>query len=89
MALQEGGVELKAESLVEEQILASCSCSEAGDLLEKQHIDNFLEDLYFLITTTVAEVTLSPSHEPNGLFETQGAGLWEPGCTASLKALGG
>lgn len=46
--------------------LASHSCSEAKDLPEKQHIGNFLEDLYFLITMTVAELTLSPSHEPNG-----------------------
>lgn len=66
VALQEGGVELKAESLVEVQILASYSCSEAEDLPEKQHIGNFLEDLYFLITTTVAELTPSPSREPNG-----------------------
>lgn len=89
MALQEGGVELKAESLVEVQILASCSCSEAEDPPEKQHIGNLLEDLYFLITTTVAELTLSPSREPNGLFETQPADSQESGCTASLKALVG
>lgn len=69
--------------------LASYSCSEAEDLLEKQHIDNFLEDLYFLITMTVAELTLSPSCEPNGLFETQLADSQESGCTASLKALVG
>lgn len=88
MAL-EGGAELKAESLVEVQSLASCSCSAVKDPPEKQHIDNSLEDLYFLITTTVAELTLSQAHEPNGLFEPQVADSQELGCTASLKALVG
>lgn len=67
--------------------LASYSCSEAEDLLEKQHIDNFLEDLYFLIRTTVAELMLSQSCEPNGLMVTQWADSQGSGCTASLKAL--
>lgn len=87
VALQGGGVELKAGSLVEVQILASYSCSEAEDLPEKQHIDNFLEDLYFLIRTTVAELMLSRSCEPNGLMVTQWADSQGSGCTASLKAL--
>lgn len=88
MAL-EGGVELKAELLVEVQILASCSYSAAEDPPEKQHIDNSLEDLYFLVTMMVAELTLSQAHEPNGLFEPQVADSQESGCTASLKALVG
>lgn len=67
--------------------LASYSCSEAEDLPEKQHIDNFLEDLYFLIRTTVAELMLSQSCEPNGLMVTQWADSQGSGCTASLKAL--
>lgn len=82
----EGGVELKAESLVEVQILASCSCSAAEDPPEKQHIDNSPQDLYFLITMTLAELTLAQAHEPNGLVEPQVADSQESGCTASLKA---
>lgn len=85
MAL-EGGGELKAESQAEVQILASCSCSAVEELLEKQHIDNSLQDLYFLIMMMVAELTLSQAHEPNGLFEPQVADSQESGCTASLKA---
>lgn len=69
--------------------LASYSCSEAEDLPAKQHIGNLLEDLYFLIMTMVAELTPSPSREPNGLFETQLADSGEPGRSASLKALVG
>lgn len=85
MAL-EGGGELKAESLAEVQILASCSCSAAEEPLEKQHIDNSQQDLYFLVMMMVAELTLSQAHEPNGLFEPQVADSQESGCTASLKA---
>lgn len=85
MAL-EGGVELKAESLVEVQILASCSCSAVEHPPEKQHIDNSLQDLYFLITTMVAELPLSQAHEANGLLEPQAADSQQSGCTASLKA---
>lgn len=85
MAL-EGGEELKAESLAEVQILTSCSCSAAEEPLEKQHIDNSQQDLYFLVMMMVAELTLSQAHEPNGLFEPQVADSQESGCTASLKA---
>lgn len=84
-----GGEELKAESLVEVPILASYSCSEARGLLEKQHTDNFLEDLYFLITRAMAELTLSPSREPSGLLVSQPGDSGRSGCTASLKASGG
>lgn len=38
---------------------------------------------------TVAELTLSQAHGPNGLFEPQVADSQESGCTASLKALVG
>lgn len=69
--------------------LASYSCSEVEDLLGKQHIDNFLEDLYFLIMTTVAELILSLSCEPNGLMGTQRSDSQGSGCTASLKAPAG
>lgn len=65
--------------------LASCSYSAAEEPLEKQHIDNSLQDLYFLILMMVAELTLSQAHKPNGLFE-QVADSQESGCTASLKA---
>lgn len=73
MAL-EGGGELKAESLEEVQILASCSCSAVEEPLEKQHIDSSLQDLYFLVMMMEAELPLSQAQEPNGLFEPQGAG---------------
>ena len=66
--------------------LASCSCSEAEDLPEKQRIGNFPEDLCFLLRPTVAELTLSPSREPRGLSESQRADSQGPGCTASVKA---
>lgn len=66
--------------------LASCSCSAVEDPPEKQHIDNSLQDLYFLIMTTVAELTLAQAHEPNGLVEPQVVDSQESGCTASLKA---
>lgn len=66
--------------------LASCSYSAAEEPLEKQHIDNSLQDLYFLILMTVAELTLSQAHKPKGLFEPQVADSQESGCTASLKA---
>lgn len=66
--------------------LASCSCSAAEEPPEKQHIDNSLQGLYFLPTTTVPELTLSQAHEPNGLVEPREADSQESGCTASLKA---
>lgn len=85
MASREGEEVLKAESQVEVLILASYSCSEVKDLLEKQHTDNFLED--FLIAAAVAEQALSLPQEPNGLVELQLGGSQEPGCTASWDGL--
>lgn len=87
MASREGEEVLKAESQVEVLILASYSCSEVKDLLEKQHTDNFLED--FLIAAAVAEQALSLPQEPNGLVELQLGDSQEPGCTASWDALAG
>lgn len=87
MASGEGGEVLKAESQVEVQILASYSCSEVKDLLEKQHTDNFLVD--FLIAVVEAEQSLSLPQELNGLAEQQLGGSQEPGCTASWDALMG
>lgn len=66
--------------------LASCSCSAVEELLEKQHIDNSLQDLYFLVMMMEAELPLSQAQEPNGLLEPQGADSQGSGWTASLKA---
>lgn len=81
MALKGGGVELRAESLVEVQILASQSCSAGEGLLEKQRRDSFLQGLHFLPRRR-AVLALSQSHEPHGLPEPPQAG-----CAASLNAL--